>query len=185
VILTAYDKNDKQLDEKNVQVLTMINGTLTADKYGVGNTTITGNYTGDVAKARLTVNGKVISWGGTFSNGQFDYYVGKSIQYGDTVTLTAFDADGNQLDEKTVAFITGTISPETYTAGNTVITGTYTGDVVRARLTIDGKVISWGGTFSGNNFSYYVGNVIKPGSTVVLTAFDANNIQLDVKTIVI
>ncbi|MBC2160044.1 hypothetical protein HCB21_09705 [Listeria booriae] len=184
VILTAYDKNDKQLDEKNVQVLKVTKGTIAADKYRVGDTTITGNYTGDVTKARLTVNGKVISWGGTFSNGQFVYYVGKSIKYGDTVTLTAFDVDEKQLDEKTIQVITGTISPATYKVGTTVITGTYTGDVVKACLTIDGKVISWGGTFSGNSFSYYVGTAIKPGSTVVLTAYDASNIQLDVKTIV-
>ncbi len=166
-------------------------GTITPNSYTVGNSTITGSYTGDVANARLTVNGKVVSWGGTFTNGSFSYYTGTgAIKAGDTVVLTAYDKDEKQLDQKTVTVnggaTQGAISPKTYAVNDSNITGSYTGDVAKARLTVNGKVVSWGGSFSGGSFSYYVGSgAIKAGDTVVLTAYDKNDKQLDQKTVTV
>ncbi|MBC2370358.1 hypothetical protein HBP99_17295, partial [Listeria booriae] len=187
VVLTAFDKDGKQLDQKTVQVIKITSGNIALNQYNLGNTTLTGTYTGDVAQLNLLVNGKSVSWGGTFNtNGTFSYYVGSAIKAGDTVTFVAYDKDGKQLDQKTLSLAgtTGVITPAVYTPGDTTITGIYAGDIAQANLTVNGDVVSWGGTFnSDGTFSYYVGNKLKVGDTVVLTVFDKNGKQLDQKTV--
>ncbi|MBC2037015.1 immunoglobulin-like domain-containing protein [Listeria booriae] len=187
VVLTALDKDGNQLDQKTVQVIKLTSGSIALNQYTLGSTTLTGTYTGDVAQMNLLVNGKSVSWGGTFNtNGTFSYYVGSAIKAGDTVTFVAYDKDGKQLDQKTLslASTTGVITPAVYTPGDTSITGIYAGDIAQASLTVNGTVVSWGGTFNTNGtFTYYVGNKIKAGDTVVLTAFDKNGKQLDQKTV--
>lgn len=75
-------------------------GEIIVNDYVLGDSFITGTYIGDVAKARLSINDAVVSWGGTFNDeGQFSYYVGQRIQVGDNVTLNAYDANELLLQE--------------------------------------------------------------------------------------
>ncbi|EOW1892844.1 BspA family leucine-rich repeat surface protein, partial [Enterococcus hirae] len=57
-------------------VAEQVKSELKPQEYHVGDVNITGTYTGDMSLGRLTVNGKVVSWGGSFKDGQFSYYVG-------------------------------------------------------------------------------------------------------------
>ncbi|WP_242694321.1 BspA family leucine-rich repeat surface protein, partial [Enterococcus hirae] len=57
-------------------VAELVKSELKPQEYHVGDVNITGTYTGDMSLGRLTVNGKVVSWGGSFKDGQFSYYVG-------------------------------------------------------------------------------------------------------------
>ncbi|MBC2370378.1 hypothetical protein HBP99_17430, partial [Listeria booriae] len=114
------------LNHAQTQVKNQTKGSILPASYYVGNTAISGSFTGDVAKARLTVNGKVISWGGTFNVTNFSYYVGNNIKVGDKVILTAYDKNDKQLDEKNVQVLTminGTLTADKYGVGNTTITG--------------------------------------------------------------
>ena len=161
-------------------------GSISPAEYAIGDNEITGTYTGDVAKARISINGKAQAWGGSFSNGRFSYYVGNGkIKAGDKVTITAYDKNDNVLDaNKNVSIkvdtVKGTISPSNYSVGDVNVTGTYTGSVAKARLSINGKEQAWGGSFSGGTFSYYIGaNKIKAGDNVTITAYDSNDKALD------
>jgi len=190
VELVAYDANDKELDRQTVVVEYETEGTLTPNPYQVGMSNITGSYTGDVVRANLLVNGRSISWGGTFSNGTFSYFVNSNvIGREDTVELVAYDANDKELDRQTVTVnyeTQGTISPAAYQVGSSNITGSYTGDVVRANLLVNGRSISWGGTFSNGTFSYFVNsNVIGREDTVELVAYDANDQELDRQTVTV
>ncbi|MBC1521345.1 hypothetical protein HB912_06770 [Listeria aquatica] len=165
-------------------------GTITANTYTSGGTTITGTYTGDVTKARLTVNGKVVSWGGSFANNRFSYFVGAGkIKAGDVVKIAGFSNKDKLLDEKTVTVITnirGTITPKSYTLGNVLVEGDYTGEVAKARLSVNNQVISWGGSFNANKFSYYVGSgKIKAGDVVKIAAYSKDDELLDEKQVVV
>lgn len=72
------------------------------------------------------------------------------------------------------------MTPKVYKVGDTNITGTYTGDVAKARILINGKEQAWGGSFSGGTFSYYIGaNKIKAGDNVTISAYDSNVKDLD------
>lgn len=165
-------------------------GTITANTYTSGGTTITGTYTGDVTKARLTVNGKVVSWGGSFANNRFSYFVGAGkIKAGDVVKIAGFSNKDKLLDEKTVTVITnirGTITPKSYTLGNVLVEGDYTGEVAKARLSVNNQVISWGGSFNANKFSYYVGSgKIKAGDVAKIAAYSKDDELLDEKQVVV
>lgn len=185
VVLQALDANNGVLDNKTVTVASAISqGAITPNDYTVGATNITGSYTGTVARAELFVQGTRVSTGGTFANGNFTYFIPTGrIKEGDTVVLIAFDASGKELGRQTVRTVAntqGSIKAHHYTTGNVTITGNYTGDATKARLTVNGKVISWGGTFHSGTFSYYVGaTTIGAKDTVVLTVFDAKDNQLD------
>ncbi|MGM0214817.1 immunoglobulin-like domain-containing protein [Enterococcus sp. AZ109] len=191
VSLIAYDKNDKKLDEKTVKIVSNYSGTIKAYDYTVGDEYIRGTYTGDVKNAKVIVNGKVLALGGSFSNGEFSYWVGKnSIKQGDSVLINGYDADGDVLSQNNKVTViaapaaAGTITPNKFTVGQTQITGTYTGDVKKARLYVNDQLVSQGGTFSNGTFTYYVGqNVISKGSNVRLVAFSAEDKELDSKVV--
>ncbi len=193
VTITAYDKNDKVLDaNKAVNIKSAATqGTISPAEYSVGDTEITGSYTGDVAKARVTINGKAQAWGGSFNNGRFTYYVGSGkIKAGDTVTITAYDKSDKVLDSNKVvkikAVVQGTISPSVYNVGETTIKGSYTGDIVRARVLINGEPQAWGGTFSGGSFSYYIGaGKIKAGDNVKIVGYSEDNSELSTKVVTV
>ncbi|MGL9730728.1 immunoglobulin-like domain-containing protein [Enterococcus sp. DIV0756] len=191
VVLVAYDKDKKKLDEKTVKVLSNYSGTISAYDYTVGDEYIRGTYTGDVKKAKVIINGKVLSIGGTFRDGEFSYWVGKNaIKKGDSVLVNGYDVDGDVLTQNNRVNILaapaakGTITPNKFTVGSVEITGTYTDDVKKAKLYVNDKLISQGGTFKNGSFTYYVGqNVISKGASVRLVAYSAEDIELDNKTV--
>ncbi|GAA2892852.1 immunoglobulin-like domain-containing protein [Enterococcus casseliflavus] len=161
-------------------VPTITEGTITPDTYNVssGEQFLRGTYTGDVASARVYVNGSSVR-GGNFAEGSFEFFIGNRIQsVDDVVEIEALDQTGKVLDRTTVELtrdLAGTITPDQYRVGETMITGTFTGDVNFARLVIDGTPSNaWGGTFNADGtFSFYVANLgIKAGDKVEIQALN-------------
>ncbi|MGM0284434.1 MULTISPECIES: immunoglobulin-like domain-containing protein [unclassified Enterococcus] len=155
-------------------------GTITPDTYNVssGEQFLRGTYTGDVASARVYVNGSSVR-GGNFAEGSFEFFIGNRIQsVDDVVEIEALDQYGKVLDRTTVELtrdLAGTITPDQYRVGETMITGTFTGDVNFARLVINGTASNaWGGTFNADGtFSFYVANLgIKAGDKVEIQALN-------------
>lgn len=155
-------------------------GTITPDTYNIssGEQFLRGTYTGDVASARVYVNGSSVR-GGNFAEGSFEFFIGNRIQsVDDVVEIEALDQTGKVLDRTTVELtrdLAGTITPDQYRVGETMITGTFTGDVNFARLVINGTASNaWGGTFNADGtFSFYVANLgIKAGDKVEIQALN-------------
>lgn len=155
-------------------------GTITPDTYNIssGEQFLRGTYTGDVASARVYVNGSSVR-GGNFAEGSFEFFIGNRIQsVDDVVEIEALDQYGKVLDRTTVELtrdLAGTITPDQYRVGETMITGTFTGDVNFARLVINGTASNaWGGTFNADGtFSFYVANLgIKAGDKVEIQALN-------------
>ncbi|WP_159101160.1 immunoglobulin-like domain-containing protein [Listeria grandensis] len=192
VVLIAFDSAGRELQRQTVSIVNT-QGTITANDYKVGDANITGNYTGDVTSARLMVNERVVTpGGGTFNpDGTFSYFVQAGvIQAGDTVTLVAMDANGRELNQTNVRVnpnIQGTITLNNYTAGGANLTGTFTGDIARGRITVNSVVGMWGGDFNPNGtFTYYVGNLgLTAGDRVTLTGFSLDHTELDDSTITV
>ncbi|NBJ47431.1 hypothetical protein C6N01_14750, partial [Enterococcus faecalis] len=144
--------------------------------YTLGTSYVTGNYTGEISKARLVVNGTIISVGGEFKDGTFSYYVNpKQFKETDTIQIQGYDKEGNPVGDLTPVTMKkqqGEITEAVYKMGATTITGTYEGNVKKARLLVDGKEISRGGTFKEGTLSYYVApGTIKEESKVELEAY--------------
>ncbi|MGM0161882.1 immunoglobulin-like domain-containing protein [Enterococcus sp. DIV1059_2] len=155
-------------------------GTITPNTYNIssGEQFLRGTYTGDVASARVYVNGSSVR-GGNFAEGSFEFFIGNRIQsVDDVVEIEALDQYGKVLDRTTVELtrdLAGTITPDQYRVGETMITGTFTGDVNFARLVINGTPSNaWGGTFNADGtFSFYVANLgIKAGDKVEIQALN-------------
>ncbi|WP_010050299.1 immunoglobulin-like domain-containing protein, partial [Carnobacterium maltaromaticum] len=111
-------------------------------------------------------------------------------QTGDTVTITAYDKNDKVLDAnkpvKIKAVVQGTISPSVYNVGETTIKGSYTGDIVKARVLINGEPQAWGGTFSGGSFSYYIGaGKIKANDNVKIIGYSADNSELSTQVVTV
>ncbi|EJW9249073.1 TPA: immunoglobulin-like domain-containing protein [Enterococcus faecalis] len=158
-VLEALDEKDQVVAELPINPIKQETGIKKAE-YVLGNQIISGVTSKETKRARLIVNGIVISQGGTFNNDLFSYYVNQnSIREGDSVLLQGYDNQDKPLGlpiEVEVHKNSGEITNIKYEEKKNTITGKYTGDITRARLTVDGKVISWGGTFKEGIFSYYV-----------------------------
>ena len=165
-------------------VAELVKSELKPQEYHVGDVNITGTYTGDMSLGRLTVNGKVVSWGGSFKDGQFSYYVGAGkLKVGDKVVLDGYNKEKELIDSKEIAVISessGSIDQvDTYKLGDSTITGTYTGDIHKGKLVVNGEVISWGGTYKDGKFSYYVNSqIIKAGDQATIQGYDKFNTPL-------
>ncbi|WP_143354209.1 BspA family leucine-rich repeat surface protein [Enterococcus hirae] len=159
-------------------VAELVKSELEPQEYHVGDVNITGTYTGDMSLGRLTVNGKVVSWGGSFKDGQFSYYVGVGkLKVGDKVVLDGYNKEKELIDSKEIEVISessGSIDQvDTYKLGDSTITGTYTGDIHKGKLVVNGEVVSWGGTYKDGKFSYYVNSqIIKAGDQATIQGYD-------------
>ncbi|MGP5392528.1 immunoglobulin-like domain-containing protein [Enterococcus hirae] len=159
-------------------VAELVKSELKPQEYHVGDVNITGTYTGDMSLGRLTVNGKVVSWGGSFKDGQFSYYVGVGkLKVGDKVVLDGYNKEKELIDSKEIEVISessGSIDQvDIYKLGDSTITGTYTGDIHKGKLVVNGEVVSWGGTYKDGKFSYYVNSqIIKAGDQATIQGYD-------------
>ncbi|MFC0616344.1 immunoglobulin-like domain-containing protein, partial [Enterococcus faecalis] len=121
--------------------------------------------------------------GGTFKDGTFNYYVNsKQLKETDTIQIQGYDREGNSVGDLTPVTIKkqqGKITEATYKMSATTITGKYEGNVKKARLLVDGKEVSWGGTFKEGTLSYYVApGTIKEESEVMLEAYGEGDVLL-------
>ncbi|HGF7300962.1 TPA: immunoglobulin-like domain-containing protein [Enterococcus hirae] len=165
-------------------VAELVKSELEPQEYHVGDVNITGTYTGNMSLGRLTVNGKVVSWGGSFKDGQFSYYVGAGkLKVGDKVVLDGYNKEKKLMDSKEIEVISessGSIDQvDAYQLGDSTITGTYTGDIHKGKLVVNGEVVSWGGTYKDGKFSYYVNSqIIKAGDQATIQGYDKFNTPL-------
>ncbi|MBC2370197.1 DUF5011 domain-containing protein, partial [Listeria booriae] len=185
VYLVALDKNGKVLDRKPVQIeAANAEGTITPAEYTMGDASITGTYTGDVTYAKLKVNGKYVgNAGGTFENGEFEFYAKNKFKVTDEVMIEAYSSNYQLLDSEKVNVqsniqLAGEFTEATYKTGDTSIKGRFTGDIEYAKIYINGTPLpAVGGDFNAGVFSFYVGKNmnIEAGDIVKIEGY--NNLQ--------
>ncbi|MBC1227480.1 immunoglobulin-like domain-containing protein [Listeria booriae] len=181
----------------STKVVTVSNsdGSITANPFVIGTDSyVKGTYTGDVAKISLTVNGDKKTTITVPTPGPNYQYYAKTLITSDTdvVVMTAYDATGGVLDTKTVAVskptvvTRGTVTPSAYKIGtNTYVDGTYTGDVAKVALEVNG-VLNASIPATGNTIHYYAGSLIANKTDVVnVIVYDAVGKQLDKKPVTI
>ncbi|WP_348921847.1 immunoglobulin-like domain-containing protein [Enterococcus rotai] len=153
-------------------------GSVSVDGYQYGDINLTGTFSGDIKRGRLTINQQVVSWGGTFRDGQFTYYIGAGrIKEGDHAVIDFLNSEDEVVESYEIhpTSPSGKVEPATYMLGSSEIKTTFEGDVKRARLVVDNVVVSVGGTISeGNVLKYYVNPAqIKQDSKVVLQGYNS------------
>ncbi|MBC1850965.1 autolysin modifier protein, partial [Listeria seeligeri] len=153
--------------------------TLTADDFTMGDSYVTGNYTGDVAKIGLKVNGTLLQLINATTSPYQYYAKGKITAITDIVSFITYDANGNQLKEVPVNVKgASTLKANDFTMGDSYVTGTYTGAVARVALKVNGTLLPEINV-SGSSYQYNAKDKIKAATdTVSLISYDARGIQL-------
>ncbi|WP_160240729.1 immunoglobulin-like domain-containing protein [Enterococcus faecalis] len=155
-------------------------GSVSVDGYQYGDINLTGTFSGDIKRGRLTINQKIVSWGGTFRDGEFTYYIGAGrIKDGDQATIDFLNSNDEVIESYEIhpTSPSGKLNPTTYMLGDSEIRTTFEGDVKRARLVVDNVVVSVGGTIlDGNILRYYVNPAqIKKDSNVILQGYNSSD----------
>lgn len=130
--------------------------------------------------------------GGTVADGNINFYIGNKVtSTSDSVIIYGYDANGTQVDMKTVTVLNpakgvGTVTPAVYTTpGDTNLVGTYTGDVKSIIVTVNGTDYT-GGTLDNGNFTFWMGTKVTSASDVVtIKGLDANKNIIDTKTVTV
>ncbi|WP_036066937.1 immunoglobulin-like domain-containing protein [Listeria grandensis] len=193
VVQTPSAKASLQQDLDKAQSLlnASLNLGLTVVPFKIGTDNyVTGQYSGDVAKISLTVNG-VEGVKVPVTPSILKYYAkGVILKDTDNVTLTAFNKNGTVLGTKAVTIEKQQVTTGAITSINpfkigtdNYITGKYSGDVAKISLTVNGvEGVKVGVT--PPDLKYYAKNVIlKDTDNVTLTAYDTNGRVLDTETV--
>ncbi|MBC1575031.1 hypothetical protein HB900_11220 [Listeria booriae] len=193
VKITALDAYGRTLQTKDVTIQSsvVIPNVVTPATFTIGTSYLTGTYSGNVKTVKVKINDVVYS-GGTVEDGRISFYIGNKVtSVSDSVIIYGYDANGTQVDMKTVtvarpAVGTGTVTPATFTTpGSTNLTGTYTGDVKTIVVNINGTDYT-GGTVADGAFTFWIGTKITSVDDVVkVKGLDANQNVIDTKTVTI
>ncbi|WP_239257185.1 immunoglobulin-like domain-containing protein [Listeria ilorinensis] len=192
VKVNGYDAYGNLLDSKPVTVTKYQGnaGTITsADTFKLGKDSyVTGTYTGDIAKVELQVNG-VAKQRINVSDGTIKYYAKDKITTStDVVKLVGYNSEGIAISAKNVpvSVASGSVTANPFVIGtDSYVKGTFTGDVAKISLTVNGvKYSTISVPTSGSDYQYYAKTLIKnENDKVVLTAYDAVGGVLDTKTV--
>ncbi|EMG28649.1 hypothetical protein X560_1301 [Listeria fleischmannii 1991] len=197
-VMYGYDKNGNRIATSAITLFdaqdpgSIGTGTVSANNFVLGvDRNITGSYTGDVKSLGATINGVEYRGGTLNKDGTFNFYaVDKIKNTTDSVVVNGYDKEGNRIATSAISVTninsSGTITPNTYTIPtDRTLTATYTGDVKSVKVTINGTDYV-GGTVSGGQVSFYVGDKIKSASDIVkITAYDMSGQMLDQKPVAI
>ncbi|AQY50295.1 hypothetical protein UE46_04135 [Listeria weihenstephanensis] len=191
VKVVGYNSAGVAVSTKTVAITTT-DGTVVANDYVIGKDSyVTGTLTGDVTKIALKVNGE-IKGSIPATAGAFQYYANSTVIKSDTdvVEVVAYDAAGSVLStatvkvSKTVVVSKGTVTPASFKVGtDRYVTGTFTGDVARVELEVNG-VLKGKIPATGGVISYYAAAAITSDTDVVnVVVYNAAGVQLDKKPV--
>ncbi|MBC2116337.1 immunoglobulin-like domain-containing protein [Listeria booriae] len=188
VKLLAYSSSGQLLNTTIVTVKEAVipTGSITPDSYLFGtDTRVTGTYSGDITRIALQVNG-VVKQSIAVTDGIFSYYAkDKILAETDAVKILAYSSTGKLLDSqdvtvKTPVQLQGSIAPNTYFFNtDSRVTGTYSGDVVRVGLQVNG-VLKQTIPVTNNSFSYFAKDkIIATSDEAQIIAYDKTGSILD------
>ncbi|WP_088840805.1 immunoglobulin-like domain-containing protein [Listeria sp. ILCC797] len=185
VIVKGYDDKGNLLDSKAITVKSAADttGEILLDSYKLGSETyITGTYTGDIVKIRVTKGDQTYSTIPAIG-GVLKYYAKNIVTSAtDVVMVEGLNSEGKVVSTKQLNIYTtdGTITANSFQLGTDIrVTGTYTGDVKRVALEVNG-VVQKAIPVADNKYEYYAKNLITSSNdTVYAIAYDSLGKELN------
>lgn len=183
--LTPFNEQDQALNDEFP--VTVEQTTLQVAPYYLGESFITGTYTGPIKGAFLYGGGTDVplrKGGDFYEDGHFRFYSAGLDLSQSPVTLVPYNGSGDLLTvEQEINIRKGKLLPDAYFIGANFIKGSYTGDIQLAKLQVndDPSKISWGGTFEKNQFSFYVHPswITKTTDVLSLTGYSSSSEVID------
>ncbi|MBC1777945.1 immunoglobulin-like domain-containing protein [Listeria booriae] len=185
VKLVGYNSSGVVVSTKTVPVAATT-GDITANPYVIGTDSyVKGQFSGDVAKISLTVNGVKQTTINAPAGPDYQYYAKSLIQNAtDNVVITAYDSLGGVLKTVQVPVSkkapTGTVTANTVIVGDSYLTGTATGEVKKVTISVNG-VTQTSPAFvqADGTYKYYIKSLnLKPTDTVKVIGLDGLSNQL-------
>ncbi|MBC1357113.1 immunoglobulin-like domain-containing protein [Listeria booriae] len=185
VKLVGYNSSGVVVSTKTVPVAATT-GDITANPYVIGTDSyVKGQFSGDVAKISLTVNGVKQTTINAPAGPDYQYYAKSLIQNAtDNVVITAYDSLGGVLKTVQVPVSkkapTGTVTANTVIVGDSYLTGTATGEVKKVTISVNG-VTQTSPAFvqADGTYKYYIKSLnLKPSDTVRVIGLDGLSNQL-------
>ncbi|WP_099224479.1 immunoglobulin-like domain-containing protein [Listeria costaricensis] len=166
----------------------------TADTYELGTNYTSGTYSGDIQKVALKVGDTTYSTVPVSSDGTWKYYAKDKIKDTTTpVTIIGYNQAGEAVSEKTItvkeatpAQVTFSVDPYTVSGGSGWIQGTYSGDITKVQLEVDGQAKSEVPVNSDGTWKYYAKDKISSTSqTAKMLAYSSQNKVVAEQTIIL
>ncbi|EUJ20963.1 immunoglobulin-like domain-containing protein [Listeria aquatica] len=190
VNIVAYDAAGKELDRKPVELTHYITtGSISTTPFVLEKDSyVTGTYEGDVAKIALEVDGEMRQSIAVPKNSpNYRYYLDKrnELQTGEhEVNIIAYDTAGKELDRKPVElthYITsGSLSVNPFVLGkDSYVTGSYTGDVKKVAIEINGERGQVITVPADGNYKYYIRGLQATDEKIFMVAYDLSGKELD------
>lgn len=164
-----------------------LKGTITADDFVIAeDTTVTGTFTGDVHTIKIYIDGKYQGMK-VVTSSPYSLYVGQKIlKLDQDVEVVAYDVNGKELDRAKVNIVKaqGVLYPNSYKVGtDSYIDGTYTGNIAKVRVIIDGKDLTTVPVKEGKLHYYARPNITSIDQDVEMVAYSKNGVELDRKKV--
>ncbi|MGX7174663.1 immunoglobulin-like domain-containing protein, partial [Enterococcus ratti] len=174
VKVESFDETGKVTGTREITIQTP---KLTVENYTLGQEYIKGQTVGETKQFKLLVDGKEFKPGFKFlENNQFEVYA-KNKVYSNSkkVVLKVLNNEGIEIATQEVAVQQPALEVNYYKVNTDYITGTYTGDVKKFKLIVDGQEYFPGFKLLANNqFEVYAKNKVSASSkSITLVSLDA------------
>ncbi|MBC2370743.1 autolysin modifier protein [Listeria booriae] len=172
VSIIGYDSTGTQIVTENVTVTPENTSTLTADKYTLGDSNVTGKYTGAVKYVGVKINDTTYSKVPVNADGSYQYYIKDKVgSKDDVITVLGYDSTGAVVAQETATIDPGvapTMTADEFLVGTTKnVTGTFTGGVKYVGLQVGGTVYSKVPVNADGTYQYYAKDKIADTATTV------------------
>ncbi|MBC1501997.1 autolysin modifier protein [Listeria weihenstephanensis] len=179
VSIIGYDSTGTQIVTADVTVTPENTSTLTADKYTLGDSNVTGKYTGAVKYVGVKINDTTYSKVPVNADGSYQYYIKDKVgSKDDVITVLGYDSTGAVAAQATVTIDPGvapTMTADEFVIGTTRnVTGSFTGGVKYVGLQVGDTVYSKVPVNADGTYQYYAKDKIADtATTVTVLGYDA------------
>ncbi|WP_187137672.1 immunoglobulin-like domain-containing protein [Listeria grandensis] len=182
VIVEAYNAANQKVASKTVALTNGDGaGTILVNDYILGQSKyVEGAYQGNVSRVKLQVDDTEYA-GGSVTGGKISFYAMDKIRTTTAkVVLVAYDKRGNKIAQQEVKvkpLLTGDITTNEFVVyQDGYVTGTFTGDVAKIKLVVEGDQGGEyaGGTVANGTFQFYAKDKIRSSyNKVTVKAFNS------------
>ncbi|MBP2100493.1 immunoglobulin-like domain-containing protein [Enterococcus rivorum] len=176
VSILAYDDSGNKLDEKRVELIKSLIGTLTVDDYGIGEYAIEGQFTGDIKRISISINGQEENKIPVDEvNQTFAYDVtGLYIDGTETVSIIGYSDTDEKITENLVNIVAqAAVMVNDYEIGTQYVSGSVLSKVVTVGLMVNGVEKSNVSVDRNNKFKLVGSGVITNAKDkVVVVGYD-------------
>ncbi|MBC1890729.1 immunoglobulin-like domain-containing protein [Listeria booriae] len=186
VSIIGYDSTGTQIVTAPVTITPENKSTLTANTYKLGDSNVTGAYTGSVKYVAVKIDDTTYSKVPVNTDGSYQYYIKDKVTNKDNkVTVLGYDSTGAVVAQSAVTIDPGvapTMTADDFVVGTTKeVTGTFTGGIKYVAIKVGDTTYSKVPVNANGTYKYYAKDKITDTTTkVTVLGYDSTGLALEV-----